>query len=39
LSEIATAHHVSVRELRRANKLRNDRLLVGDVLLIPTRGG
>lgn len=39
LSEIASAHRVSVRDLRRANALRHDRLSVGQVLLIPTRDG
>lgn len=39
LSEIASSHRISVRELRRANDLPNDRLRVGQVLLIPTQDG
>jgi N-acetylmuramoyl-L-alanine amidase len=39
LSHIAQTYGVSMRSLRATNKLRNDRLLVGKVLAIPSRGG
>ncbi|HHQ14271.1 MAG TPA: AMIN domain-containing protein, partial [Chromatiales bacterium] len=35
LSEIADRYHISVRHIRAANKLRNDRIRVGQVLKIP----
>jgi N-acetylmuramoyl-L-alanine amidase len=37
LSEIAQDHGVSLDRLRRANRLNNDRLRVGQELVIPTR--
>lgn len=39
LSHIAQRYGVSMASLRNTNKLRNDRLLVGKVLTIPSRGG
>jgi len=39
LSHIAQTYGVSMSSLRATNKLRNDRLLVGKVLAIPSRGG
>ena len=38
LSEIAERHRVSLRALRRENKLRGDRIRVGQVLRIPAGG-
>ncbi len=35
LSEIATRYNVSLRNIRAVNKLRNDRIVVGQVLRIP----
>ena len=37
LSHIATRYHVSLKTLRVANRLKSDRLRVGQVLQIPTR--
>ena len=39
LSHIAQTYGVSMSSLRATNKLTNDRLLVGKVLAIPSRGG
>ena len=39
LSHIAQRYGVSMSSLRATNKLRNDRLLVGKVLAIPSKGG
>ena len=39
LSHIAQTYGVSMRSLRATNKLTNDRLLVGKVLAIPSKGG
>jgi len=39
LSHIAQRYGVSMASLRDTNKLRNDRLLVGKVLTIPSQGG
>jgi N-acetylmuramoyl-L-alanine amidase len=39
LSHIAQRYGVSMRSLRTTNQLANDRLLVGKVLAIPSRGG
>jgi len=36
LSEIAARYRVSLRRIRSANQLRNDRIVVGQVLRIPT---
>jgi membrane-bound lytic murein transglycosylase D len=38
LLAIARRHGVSVQELRRENQLRNDRIIAGRTLRIPTRG-
>lgn len=38
LSEIAERHRVSLRALRRENRIRGDRIRVGQVLKIPTGG-
>ena len=39
LSHIAKRYGVSMKSLRTTNKLKNDRLLVGKVLAIPSKGG
>ncbi len=39
LSHIARRYGVSMSELRARNRLKGDRLLVGNVLTIPSRGG
>jgi N-acetylmuramoyl-L-alanine amidase len=39
LSHIAQTYGVSMSSLRATNKLTNDRLLVGKVLAIPSKGG
>ena len=39
LSHIAQRYGVSMSSLRATNKLRDDRLLVGKVLAIPSKGG
>jgi N-acetylmuramoyl-L-alanine amidase len=39
LSHIAKRYGVSMSSIRATNKLRNDRLLVGKVLAIPSKGG
>jgi membrane-bound lytic murein transglycosylase D len=38
LLAIARRHGVSVQEIRRENQLRNDRIIAGRTLRIPTRG-
>ncbi len=39
LSQIAQQYGVSLRALRSTNKIRGDRLLVGNVLTIPSADG
>jgi N-acetylmuramoyl-L-alanine amidase len=39
LSEIAERYNVSMSDIRAANKLRNDRVRVGQTLRIPIRAG
>ena len=39
LSHIAQRYGVSMRAIRATNKLTNDRLMVGNVLAIPSKGG
>jgi N-acetylmuramoyl-L-alanine amidase len=39
LSHIAQRYGVSMRAIRATNRLTNDRLMVGKVLAIPSKGG